>query len=398
MITLSSGGNRNIMKFNYPKKAISMAVIAIAATLSLQPAKSETAITTTQIMACGPLFSIDANADHKTAAERASIVQKNLDNALIAAKNRNAAAVRVAFQNNNPIVTLDNFYIVTADKNSAVRAGLSQEELAQKWANNLKHCLSDSAMVTKYISSLTGKFTSEKISTRNMNRTDVAVLPWGTCLPVAVEQDLHLADATLGTPITLSLVTDVPMGPGYATYLPAGTLALGEMVDAEPNNPNNLAGHHALMAHFYALQTPDGAQIPISGHILGGVNSWRAASINPLQPTVDTRVQARLYADVNQGVSMNGTGGSKMFSSSATPEIKQPGAFPGVIAGAWRGAEEDTMVQAGFPKTLFSKHCNLVLPAGERMTLQLSSTSTIAINSAAVSNPDIAAARIENGM
>ncbi len=374
-----------------PRRLLSLAVVAIASTISLQPANSETTVSTTEIMACGHLFNIDANADHKTAAERAAIVQKNLDNALVAAKDRSPGAVQVGFQNHNPIVTLDHFYIVTADKNSAVRAGLSQQALAERWAESLRHCLSDVAMVTKYISSLTGQFATAKIATRTLNRTDVGVLPWGTNLPVAVKDDLNIAKAMLGTPITLTLVTDVPLGPGYSTYLPAGTLALGELVNGEPNNPNNFAGHCALMAHFYALQTPDGAQIPISGHILGGVNSWRAASIAPLQAACDKRVQARLYTDVNEGVAMNGTGGSKLFVTNTSPEVIQPEAFPGVVAGAWRGLEEDTVCQEGFPKLLFSKNCGIFLPAGERMTLQLSATSAVAITSPAPSEPEIAA-------
>ena len=115
-------------------KSLSTTAVAVAISFSFQQsARGDTTVETTKIMACGPLFSIDANADHKTAALRASIVQRNLDSALVASKNRGPSAVRVSIQNNNPIVTLDNFYIVTADKNSAVRAGVSQNELAEQW-------------------------------------------------------------------------------------------------------------------------------------------------------------------------------------------------------------------------------------------------------------------------
>ncbi|MFX5634354.1 hypothetical protein ABTE18_21150, partial [Acinetobacter baumannii] len=71
-------------------KAITLAMASLALSLSLQPSgkADTTTITSTTIMACGPLFSIDCNADGKTAGERARIVQKNLDNALVAAKHR----------------------------------------------------------------------------------------------------------------------------------------------------------------------------------------------------------------------------------------------------------------------------------------------------------------------
>jgi hypothetical protein len=381
-------------------KALSLMAVSMAFTLSLQnAAQSGTTIETTEIMACGPLFSIDANADGKTAAQRAAIVQKNLDNALVAAKNRSADSVRVAFQNHNPIVTLDNFYIVTADKNSAIRNGLSQEQLAERWAESIRHCLMDAKMVDKYVSMLTGKFKTASAKSQILNRSDVAVLPWGTNLPVALQSDIDVANSGLGAPVTAALVTDVPLGPGFASYIPAGTLALGEMVSAEPNNPNNYAGRCTLMPHFYALRTPDGSEIPISGHVLGGVNSWRAVTINPLQPTMDTRVRAERFVDVNQSVSMTASGGTKMTETrTETAKISEPKAFNGVIAGAWKGMEEDYDVQEGFPKLMLSPKSRLFIPAGERMTLQLSATTSIAVNSAATPDLSIAAVREVEGM
>ncbi|MFX5817360.1 hypothetical protein ABTE26_20905, partial [Acinetobacter baumannii] len=78
------------------------------------------------------------------------------------------------------------------------------------------------------------------------NRTDVAVLPWGTNIPIALQTHISAPEASLGEPIKAALTTDVPLGPGFSTYLPKGTVALGKMVDGEPFNPNNYAGHHVL--------------------------------------------------------------------------------------------------------------------------------------------------------
>lgn len=377
-------------------KSLSTTAVAVAISFSFQQsARGDTTVETTKIMACGPLFSIDANADHKTAALRASIVQRNLDSALVASKNRGPSAVRVSIQNNNPIVTLDNFYIVTADKNSAVRAGVSQNELAEQWASSIRHCLMDVASLDKYISMLTGKFNHQQNIAQGMNRTDVAVLPWGMNMTVALQNDISVANATLGSPVRVALVTDVPMGPGFATYLPAGTMALGEMISAEPYNPNHHAGHNVLTPHFFALQTPDGAEIPISAHIYGGINSWRATSILPLKASVDTRVKAQIFTDINEGFSLNGTGGSKFLSSKTSDTVRQihVKAFPGVIAGAWRGQDEDAYTQSGFAKLMLTPQSRLFIPAGERMTLQLASTSTVAVNSAANAEQSLAMVR-----
>ncbi|MGL1636418.1 hypothetical protein ACSTJT_23370, partial [Vibrio parahaemolyticus] len=88
-------------------------------------------------------------------------------------------------------------------------------------------------------------------------------------------------------------------------------------------------------------------EIPINGHILGGVNSWRAITINPLQPAYDKRVSAAKYVDVNEGVAMNGTGGTKMLAVEKQEVVATNSlpAYSGVIAGGWRGTQEDASTQ-----------------------------------------------------
>jgi hypothetical protein len=130
-------------------KTIFLTIASLALSMSLQlSARGDTEVIATTIMACGPLFSIDANADNKTAAQRAVIVQKNLDNALVAAKNKGPNCVGVVMMNHNPVVTLDHYYIVTADENSAIRNGISQAQLAERWADSIRRCLMNTAMVT----------------------------------------------------------------------------------------------------------------------------------------------------------------------------------------------------------------------------------------------------------
>jgi hypothetical protein len=379
-------------------KTFSAVALSVAFALSLQSAaKCDTEIATTQIMACGPLFTIDANADGKTAQQRAKIVQRNLDNALVASKDNKFNTVDVAFQNHNPIVVLNGFYIATADKNSAIRDGMSQQALAEKWANSIRHCLSDSSMLTKYVSFLTGENTKTTVKTAALTRTDIAVMPWGTTLPIALQNGIAVESAECGMPLKAELTMDVPLGPGFSCYLPKGTVAIGKLVDARPFNPNNFAGKGALMPYFFALQTPDGAEIPINGHILGGVNSWRAVSIEPLKPNADKRVFAERFVDVNEGVSLSGTGGSKLVAVKTEETIvssKPYTAFRGEIAGGWRGILEDKDVQERFPRLTLRPNSLLFIPAGERMTLQLASTSTVAVNSAAA--PDVSIATTQS--
>lgn len=321
---------------------------------------------TTVISACGKLFAIDSNAAGLTAEERASIVQKNLDNALIAAKHRTPDAVRVSMMNRNPVVTVDNFYIVTADGNSATRAGMTQLQLAQKWADSIRFCLADAGAINNYLAMLTGKYAVKQTASVTINK-DVAVAPYGMNFPVQLANAVALDAARPGDRIQAVVSSDIPLGPHYTSYLPAGTLALGELTAAAPFNPNNFAGKDALTINFYAFRTPDGKEIPINGHILGGVDTWRYVSVNPVVPNCCgdkvNKVQIR-RADGNIAtVSLTGAKGE--------------------IGGAWRGMPVDQQTHEGFHRMLLTDNSGLVIPAGEPMFLQLSATTSIAVNTAA---------------
>jgi hypothetical protein len=323
---------------------------------------------TTVISACGKLFSIDSNAAGMSAEQRASIVQKNLDNALIAAKHRFPDTVKVSMMNRNPIVTVDNFYVVTADGNSAARAGMSQMGLAQKWADSIKFCLADANAINNYLSMLTGKYatTSSKETASLTINKDVAVAPAGMNFPIQLSNALALDAARVGDTIQGVLSTDVPLGPNFTSYLPAGTVALGQLIPAAPFNPNNFAGKNALTIAFYAFRTPDGKDIPIHGHIYGGVDSWHYVSVNPIVPNCcgDTKTKVELrQPDGNiQTVSLTGVKGE--------------------IGGAWRGLPVDQLTAEGFHRMLLTDNSGMIIPAGAPMFLQLNATTTIAVNTA----------------
>jgi hypothetical protein len=345
------------------------AVILTAFSLAIPTmtqAETIVASRTTVIGACGKLFAIDSNAAGMTAEQRASIVQKNLDHALINAKYRSPDSVKVGMMNRNPIVTLDHFYIVTADGNSATRAGMSQRQLAQKWADSIRFCLADANAINNYIAMLTGKYAvKQTVSSVTINQ-DVAVAPAGMNFPVQLASALVLDSARVGDPIQAVLSTDVPLGPNYTSYLPAGTLALGQLVSAEPFVPNHFGGKNALTFNFYAFKTPDGKDIPINGHILGDVDKWRYVSLNPIEPNCCGEKTTKVLLHKPDGnietVSLTGVRGE--------------------IGGAWRGMPVDQQTQSGFRRMLLTDTKGLVLPAGEPMFLQLNATTTIAVNAA----------------
>jgi len=88
--------------------------------------------------------------------QRAESIQKNLDNALVAAKDRSAAAVSIVYVKGVPVITLGGYQVCTVDADNSRLAGVTPAVLAQRWADSLKKALSNSGSVNDYVGQLTG--------------------------------------------------------------------------------------------------------------------------------------------------------------------------------------------------------------------------------------------------
>ncbi|PWT98344.1 MAG: hypothetical protein C5B53_06820 [Candidatus Melainabacteria bacterium] len=332
---------------------------------------------TTTIFACGKLFDIQANAAGLTAAERSAIVQKNLDNALVAAKDRSPSCVKVVMMNRNPVVTLDGFYVITADGNSAARAQMSQMQLAEKWADSIRLCLADKAAVASYLAMLTGNFKTKTttVSSALGKREDIAIAPREMTLPVQLLSPLQGVVAKPGDRVEAVLRSDVPFGPDFATYLPAGTRAIGELVYAKNYVPNNYGGKKALTPWFYSLRTADGKDIPIDAYLIGDINLWKNVRTKP-----------------SQAICSELTPGAKESLLEANLPLEP---VPGEVIGAWRGraiVPSNSLGFVGEPgyRTSNLQYNGLILPrnsfrmvpAGSPMLLQLAGTAEFAVSCA----------------
>lgn len=348
----------NINRHKFLAGIVPSVILAATTTLAAMSADVVVAKTTLITTACGKLFEIDSNADGLTAAERASIVQKNLDNALISARDRSPAAVRVEMKNRNPIVTLDGLYIVTADGNSAARNRISQLELARKWADSIKFCLADATAIKNYIALLTGNY-SEKKAVVITAKDDIAVMTSDMFFPVQLSSPLSAFSAALGDKIEAVVSHDVPLGPSYETYLPAGTIASGQVVSAAKYvNPDEY-NRHGYTVDFYEFRTPDGHKIPITGHFAGSINAWKQVSFLP-----------SVAECCNKPVSVSSTGDS-VVAVKIVPS-------KGRIVGGWKGTPLDPMSMP-MNRFSFNRAAGLSISQGEPMMLQLSAPSAIAV-------------------
>lgn len=327
--------------------SIAMAPLAISQTAG----STYVAETASVVGACGKLFDVDSNAAGLTAQERAAAIQKNLDYAIVHAKNRTPSAVRVLVVNRNPVVTVDGYHIATADGNSAARNNMSQMELAQKWADSIKFCLADAAAMDKYLSMLTGNY-KQVVAVNNENV--IAYLPAGKFVPVKLVTPIDSETSQAGDLVQAVISTDIPLRTSqsattYEAYIPAGTIAEGRLSNAE----NSYTRKGAFSPRFEQFRLPDGSVIPIQGHIFGQVGSWTSWNTNP--PVVESAAVAANTAIM---------------------------ASKGTICGSWRGNAIGAGLDVPYQKMVMVRRTGVVIPAGEGMMLQMAAPSAIALGGA----------------
>jgi hypothetical protein len=374
---------------NIPKRVLTLSLSAGLALLASAPGWCDRLITTTaaETKVGGDPFNIKANAAGMTADERAVIIQKNLDRALESTKNLSPDAVGTAVINRNPVVLFDGKLIATADGNSAARLNLTQSELADEWARALQR------FVTNYKVEKEKRLTFEttKVKTANFTREDIAVLPRDMMLPVALKLSIFPLKAGCGDQIEAFLTTDVPIGPSFKTYLPKGTLVLGELVAAKDYMPNKFGGGDALTPHFFTIRTQDGRDIPIDGHILGDLNQFKQISTLPTRATCCEPYGPAVTTVINRNDDL------------LTVENKVETATSGEVQGAWRQNANWYTGWKGYPNhymdlgylglssyrssnlsyngLIIPKHTHRIVPGGVPMMLQLATTTSVAVAS-----------------
>ncbi|MDV2687148.1 hypothetical protein RYX56_22630, partial [Alkalihalophilus lindianensis] len=88
------------------------------------------------------------------------VIQKNLDNALVASKDRGPSSVNITYVKGSPVITLGGYKIVEVDAGNAKAYGTTPALLAKKWADALRNSLVDQASVESYVAQLTGEYSN----------------------------------------------------------------------------------------------------------------------------------------------------------------------------------------------------------------------------------------------
>ena len=226
-------------------------------------------------------FSIPASAGGMTPTQRAASMQKNIDNALVAATDRSAQSVAVSTVNGQPVLTLGGFYIASADSASAKQLGITSQQLAQQWANGLRATLRNPQAVQSYIDQLTGSGKTAEAGTTTTasgsypyyRQGRVAYIPAGMTMPVKLATGISSESARAGDPIEATLSQPINLGD---SQIPANSVLIGQVTDAVAGKRMSHSG--ALQIKFTRLRLPDGVETPITAHIVGGFGKYETGA------------------------------------------------------------------------------------------------------------------------
>lgn len=106
------------------------------------------------------VYPIDTAAGGFTAEERTMIVERNLNNALVFARDKSPDAVSIAIVNGLPVVRLAGKHVLTIDTVMALSKHQTCDALAEEWVSRLKKILADKESIEHYLAQLGGDFLS----------------------------------------------------------------------------------------------------------------------------------------------------------------------------------------------------------------------------------------------
>ncbi|MCW5821195.1 MAG: hypothetical protein KIT34_00230 [Cyanobacteria bacterium TGS_CYA1] len=359
------------------KTQILLAMTALLALgFAVKPVIADEVIVTEKrtIHLCGDLFELEANADKLTASERAVIVQKNLDNAIIKAHNKGPSAVTVEIENRHPVVKLDGFHIITADANSAKRKDMTMMALAEYWASKIKDCLSDENAIKTYVSKMTS--TTPIASAVVATDKHIIVLKPEMRLPIQIVSGFFNDGATIGDNVTAVISRDIPLETDYKTYLPKGTLVHGKVVNADVYKYNGYPNKDAVTIDFFAMETPDGQEIPISAHIMGDHNQFVMADAKPINSFIPIDQYTNRMDKDNWVVEEPEAAAQGMVDLSKGGKV----AAKGFITGSWLGEPYSKEQQHLYTSRLMmDKGSTFVIPAESELLMETHATTSIAV-------------------
>jgi len=348
-----------------------------------------------------------------SADQRTDAIQRNLDNALVAAKDRSPSAVNIVYVKGMPVITLNGYQVVTVDDANAKAAGTTPALLAKQWADSLRQVLTDQASLDSYVAQLSGdyqasapavlsqppaasapptympppgsytlasgaspaSYPSAGSNTYNapgalsppVQRGRVVYAPAGLTIPVMLATAISTQVAKPGDLIQASINQSVLLGD---SSIPAGSMLVGQITDAKSGGFLGRSG--LLSIRFNRLRTPDGVETPITAHIVGGIGKYSEIGSDESDMVKGETWKTKVGQAALRGAIGAGTGAALGTAIGAIAAHSGRG----VGRGAWSG----TAIGGGLgvaQSVLLRKGRDVQIPSGTSLQVQLDAPATI---------------------
>lgn len=368
-----------------------------------------------------------AGSGSESADARAEQVQQNLDNALVAAKDRTPASVNITYVKGLPVITLGGYQVITVDAASAKANGTTPAVLAGRWADGLRNSLRDQASVQSYVSQLSGDYASSAPPVANnpppqsappqggngeyfgsnngqgqptqygasatynyaspqggqggyaapqgnvgynppqrgYRQGRVAYAPAGLVIPAQLNTSIATQVARPGDMIQAGISQAVILGD---SQIPAGSVLLGQVSEAKKGGYLGMSGK--LEIQFNRIRTPDGTETPIVAHIVGGIGKYD-----------DKDGNGELVGETWKGKTVQAVGRGAVGAGVGAALGTAVGAIAGGRGGVGRGAWSGTAIGGGAgvaQSLLLRKGKDVTIPSGTPLQIQLDAPSSIA--------------------
>jgi hypothetical protein len=362
-----------------------------------------------------PVITNLAQAGSLSGEARAEQIQQNLDNALVAAKDRSPASVNITYVKGLPVITLGGYQVITVDAASAKLNGVTPAVLAKRWADNLRNALRDQASVESYVAQLSGDYAASAPPVANAppqqaeyfgssapqqpayggtatynsapaqggygapqggyagynppprgyRQGRVAYAPAGLVIPATLSTSIATQVARPGDMIQANVSQAIILGD---SQIPAGSVLLGQVTEAKKGGYLGLSGR--LEIQFNRLRTPDGTETPIVAHIVGGIGKYD-----------DRDGDGQLVGETWKGKTVQAAGRGAVGAGLGAALGTAVGAIAGGKRGAGRGAWSGTAIGGGLgvaQSLTVRKGKDVTIPSGTPLQVQLDAPSSIA--------------------
>ena len=186
------------------------------------------------------VFQVNTGTASLSSGKRAETIQTNLDNALVASKDKSSPLVGIIYVNGLPVITLAGYQICTVDGADAKQANTTPALLAQRWTNALKKSMEDKQSISSYISQLSGSANSYEANGSNSSNGSSSA-------NLSATPDTYSSGSAPASAPPLQAQTPQAAPPSYSPPLNSGA-PYSAYVPPPPQASNAAYGYTSYMA------------------------------------------------------------------------------------------------------------------------------------------------------